>query len=45
MSIPFTNSNEYAHDSFITFKKQLYSNETIMSIPLTTVMNMLMIAS
>ncbi|MHB1178832.1 MAG: hypothetical protein ACYCZO_10935 [Daejeonella sp.] len=35
MSIPLTNSNEYAHDSFITVKKQLYSNETIMSIPLT----------
>ncbi len=27
MSIPLTNSNEYAHDSFITLKKQLYSDE------------------
>ncbi|MHB1179102.1 MAG: hypothetical protein ACYCZO_12320 [Daejeonella sp.] len=35
MSIPLTNSHEYAHDSFITIKKQLYSDETIMSIPLT----------
>ena len=24
MSIPLTNSNEYAHDSFIATKKQLY---------------------
>ncbi|MHB1178628.1 MAG: hypothetical protein ACYCZO_09890 [Daejeonella sp.] len=27
MSIPLTNRDEYAHDSFIAFKKQLYSDE------------------
>jgi hypothetical protein len=27
ISIPLTNSNEYAYDSFITDKKQLYSDE------------------
>lgn len=30
MSIPITNSDEYARDSFISFKKQLYSNEKIL---------------
>ena len=27
ISIQLTNSNEYAYDSFITDKKQIYSNE------------------
>ncbi|MHB1177303.1 MAG: hypothetical protein ACYCZO_03135 [Daejeonella sp.] len=35
MSIPLTNSHEYAHDSFIALKKQLYTDETCMSLPLT----------
>ncbi len=33
MSMPLTNSKEYAHDSFITDKNKLYTDETIMSIP------------
>jgi hypothetical protein len=27
MSIPLTKNHEYAHDSFIAFKKQLYTDE------------------
>jgi hypothetical protein len=29
MSIPFTNRDEYAHDSFITIKKNLLSDENL----------------
>jgi hypothetical protein len=27
MSMPLTNRDEYAHDSFIAIKKQIFSNE------------------
>jgi len=45
ISIPLTKSNEYADDSFITDKKQLYSNETSTSILLTNNKTMLVVAS
>ena len=39
--MPLTNRNEYAHDSFIATKKQLYSNETSMCSNTQTEMNKL----